>query len=110
MGFFHEDFVQFTYELNHVVNQLRGSEKCWTSCFEKPGFEFGVLRLGVNEKDSQQSHSSDEVYFIIAGDGFLHIDGQNFKVEKNVALFVPRNKVHYFHSNTEELIAFYALN
>jgi mannose-6-phosphate isomerase-like protein (cupin superfamily) len=110
MGFFHEDFVQFTYELNQVVNQLRSSEKYWSSCFEQPGFEFGVLRLGVDEKDSQQPHSSDEVYFIIAGNGFLHIDGQNFEVEKNMAFLIPRNTVHYFHSNTEEVIAFYALN
>jgi mannose-6-phosphate isomerase-like protein (cupin superfamily) len=102
--------VQFAYKLNHIINQLRGSEKYWESCFEQPGFEFGVIRLGVNEKDSQQPHASDEVYFIISGNGFLNINGQNFKVEQNMAFFVPRKTVHYFHRNTEELIAFYALN
>jgi len=33
----------------------------------------GVLFLRPGEKDTQEPHESDEIYYIIAGDGFLRI-------------------------------------
>ena len=64
-----------------------------------------ILKPG--EEDTQEPHESDEVYFVISGNGYLKIKNKNYKVSKDKLFFVAKDVVHYFHSNTQELKVLY---
>ena len=64
-----------------------------------------VLQPG--EEDTQEPHQSDEVYFILQGDGFLKINKKDFPISKNKMYFVGKNIEHYFHGNSKELVVLY---
>jgi len=67
----------------------------------------GVLVLQPDEEDTQTPHSSDEVYYVIEGNGFLKIKNKNYKVSKDKLFFVAKDVEHYFHGNTKELKVLY---
>ena len=98
------------FDLDQLVANLRNSDEYWLSFLEKPGFELGVLVLSPQQEDTQSPHSSDEVYFVISGNGFLRIKETEFAIKPNTAYYVPKDTPHHFHSNSKEIIAYYALN
>lgn len=98
------------FDLNQLVGDLKGDDEYWKSFIEKPGFELGVLVLAPHQEDTQSPHSSDEVYFVISGDGYLRINETEFTIKPNTAYYVPKDTPHHFHSNSKEIIAYYALN
>jgi mannose-6-phosphate isomerase-like protein (cupin superfamily) len=70
-------------------------------------FDVGILRLNPGQKDTQGTHSADELYFVIEGDGFISIQGKNHEIRKGSCIFIPSRIKHYFHSNKERLIVLY---
>ena len=67
----------------------------------------GVLVLQPSEEDTQEPHESDEVYFILKGDGFLKIKDTDYPVSENKMYFVGKQIEHFFHGNSKELIVLY---
>ena len=67
----------------------------------------GVLVLQPGEEDTQEPHDSDEVYYVISGDGFLKIKNTDYKVSPDKLFFVEKNTEHYFHGNKKELKVLY---
>lgn len=102
--------MEFVHNIERSIDELRHSEKYWSSFIENENFEAGTLRLGPKDRDTQSPHKSDEIYFIISGNGYMNIDGKDVPVKKNHSYFVPKNTPHHFHSHTEEILAFYVLN
>ena len=66
-----------------------------------------MLVLQPGEKDTQVSHDSDEVYFILKGDGFLKIKYMDYPISENKIYFVGKNIEHFFHGNSKELVVLY---
>ena len=64
-----------------------------------------VLQPG--EKDTQEPHDSDEIYYIISGDGFLKIKNKDYAISKEKIFFVEKNTPHFFHGNKKELKILY---
>ena len=60
-----------------------------------------------SEEDTQLPHESDEMYYILDGDGFLKIKNKNYSVKKGKAFFVPKNTEHYFFGNKKKLTVLY---
>ena len=67
----------------------------------------GVLVLEPGEEDTQEPHDSDEVYFILEGNGFLKIRDKDYAVSKDKLFFVGKHIEHQFHSNSKTLKALY---
>ena len=67
----------------------------------------GVLVLEPGQEDTQEPHDSDEVYFVLQGDGFLKIKDKDYAVSKEKLFFVGKNIEHQFHSNSKTLKALY---
>jgi mannose-6-phosphate isomerase-like protein (cupin superfamily) len=40
-----------------------------------PNMEVGIINLKKDQKDTQQPHESDEIYYVISGIGKIVIDG-----------------------------------
>ncbi len=58
-------------------------------------------------KDTQEPHDSDEIYYIIRGNGYLKINKKDYAVSEGKVFFVAKNVEHNFFGNTEDLIVLY---
>jgi mannose-6-phosphate isomerase-like protein (cupin superfamily) len=67
----------------------------------------GILRLRLGEIDTQEPHSTDEVYFVLEGDGFIEIGNKSYEIKKDLFIYVPAEVKHRFHGNTQEILVLY---
>jgi mannose-6-phosphate isomerase-like protein (cupin superfamily) len=68
-----------------------------------PALSVGLYRLPAAGQDPQQPHNEDEVYYIISGQGMIHVGGEDRLVIPGTTVFVAAHVIHYFHSITEDL-------
>ena len=59
----------------------------------------GVLFLKPGENDTQEPHDSDEIYYILDGNGFLEINDESYRIKKGHIYFVAKDvpPVSYTH-------------
>ena len=95
------------YPVDRYVEKLRRGGDYFHTFIDRQSLAAGVLVLGPGEEDSQEPHESDEVYFVVRGDGFLRINKKDHGVSANRAFFVAKGVPHFFHGNTEELVVLY---
>jgi len=99
--------MKFDFDINNSIKKIKKSGTYFHTIINKPSLAAGVLVLKPGEEDTQEPHDSDEVYYIISGDGFLKIKDKNFKVSKDKVFFVAKDVEHYFHGNKKELKVLY---
>ena len=96
------------YELGKILSGLEGSkEDYYVDFLNTKSFEAGIIRLGKDQEDTQSTHSVDEIYYVIEGEGLIRIGGKNYEVHKGIVVFVPFNTEHRFHGNKGDLIVLY---
>ncbi len=69
-----------------------------------PALSAGLYVLPAGAADTQSPHTEDEVYYVLAGRGAIHVEGEDRPVEPGSVIFVKAGDAHRFHSITEELI------
>jgi mannose-6-phosphate isomerase-like protein (cupin superfamily) len=69
--------------------------------------EAGIIALRPSEKDTQQPHSADELYFVVEGSGFIELGKRKHPVKKGSIIFVPAKMAHRFSGNKEDLVVLY---
>lgn len=99
--------MKIEFDTDRYVRDLEGSEEYFYTFIDRDGLAAGVLSLDPGDEDTQGPHESDEVYYIVRGDGFLRIGRKDHAVSAGRVFFVARNKEHFFHGNTERLVALY---
>lgn len=102
--------MSFSHDLSSIEEELNASDRYWKSFVEKENFELGVLVLEPGEVDTQSPHKSDEVYFIIEGNGFMNIEGVDYEIKPKTAIYIPQDVSHKIHNHTKRVVAYYALN
>ena len=102
--------MKLDYDLNSYIEKIKKSNSYFHTFINRKSLATGILVLQPEEKDIQEPHDSDEVYFVISGDGFLKIKEKDYPVSKYKLFFVAKNVRHFFHSNTEELKVLYFFN
>lgn len=75
--------------------------------FELEHLQAGILRLKPGEHDTQEPHTSDEVYLVVEGDGFIEIGKKAYSLKKDLFIFVPAEVKHKFYGNTKEILVVY---
>jgi len=95
------------YNVAEYIEKIKKSNNYFHTFINKQSLAAGVLVLQKGEEDTQEPHESDEVYFIIKGNGFLKIKNKDHPVEPNKMYFVAKNIEHFFHGNTKELVVLY---
>ena len=78
---------------------------------DKPYVEFlrtldlsaGVYRLAAGATDSQDPHSEEEIYYVLAGHARFESGGGDVAVKPGDLLFVPTGEHHKFHDITQDL-------
>ena len=101
--------MKLEFDLATYVRKIKNSSNYsyFHTFINKDSLAAGVLILKPGEEDTQEPHDSDEVYYVISGDGFLKIKDKDYKVSKDKLFFVAKNVEHFFHGNTKELKVLY---
>jgi len=99
--------MKFEFDTKSYINQLKKSDSYFYTFINRNSLAAGILVLQPNEEDTQEPHDSDELYYVIKGDGFLKINQRDYPVKEGKIFFVPKNVKHYFFGNKKELIVIY---
>jgi mannose-6-phosphate isomerase-like protein (cupin superfamily) len=99
--------MKLDYDVTEYIEKIKKSDEYFHTFINKQSLAAGVLVLQPVEEDTQEPHESDEVYFIIKGDGFLKIKNKDYPVGPNKMYFVEKNVDHFFHGNKKELVVLY---
>ena len=99
--------LKLEYNLDTYLEKIKNDSSYFQTFINKDSLAAGVLVLKPGEEDTQTPHDSDEVYYVISGDGFLKIKDKDYKVSKDKLFFVAKDVEHFFHGNTKELKVLY---
>jgi len=109
-------FKDRNYEKNHMkldfdtkqyIDEIRKNDNYFHTFINRETLAAGVLVLQPGEEDTQTPHDSDEVYYVVKGDGFLKINKKDYPISEGKMYFVQKDVAHYFFGNTKELIVLY---
>ena len=99
--------MKIDYNTNEYVKKITKSDTYFHTFINKENLAAGILRLEPGEIDTQEPHESDEIYYVVRGDGFLNIDGKDYPVSEGMSYYVAKNIPHNFHGNKKELVVLY---
>lgn len=92
---------------NYIKEIKKNTDEYFRTFINRDSLAAGILLLLPGEKDTQTPHDSDEIYYIIRGDGFLKINKKDYPLSEGKVFFVAKNVEHYFFGNTTELAVLY---
>lgn len=95
------------FELQDLVSRLKKEGGYFLNFLRIHNLEAGIILLHPGEKDTQASHSTDELYFIIEGSGFMELGKNKRAVKKGSVIFIPANMHHKFYGNSEDILVLY---
>ena len=95
------------FDLSTYLGKIKKSSSYFHTFINKQSLATGVLVLEPGNEDTQEPHDSDEVYFVLEGDGFLKIRDKDYSVSKDKLFFVGKNIEHHFHGNLKTLKVLY---
>ena len=100
--------MKLDFDTNVYVGKIKkNSDGYFHTFLNHQNLAAGILVLQPGEEDTQTPHESDEMYYVVKGDGFLKINKKDYSVSSGKAFFVAKGIEHYFHSNTKELVVVY---
>ncbi len=99
--------MKLDFDTNQYIDEIRKNENYFHTFINRETLAVGVLVLQPGEEDTQTPHDSDEVYYIVKGDGFLKINKKDYPVLEGKVFFVQKDIEHYFFGNKKELIVLY---
>ena len=99
--------LKIKFDTIQYLNKLKKSNSYFHTFINKESLAVGVIFLKPGENDTQDPHESDEIYYILDGDGFLSISGKSYSVKKGQIYFVAKNIPHHFYGNTKNLSVLY---
>jgi mannose-6-phosphate isomerase-like protein (cupin superfamily) len=95
------------FEMQDLVKQLEKEGGYFLDFLKVRDLEAGIIVLHPGEKDTQEPHSADELYYVIEGTGFIELGKTNKPVKKGSIIFVPAGLHHRFYGNKEDLVVLY---
>ena len=99
--------MKINFNVDKYIEKIRNGNNYFHTLINRENLAAGELVLQPGEEDTQEPHQSDEVYFILQGDGFLKINKKDFPISKNKMYFVGKNIERYFHGDSKELVVLY---
>jgi mannose-6-phosphate isomerase-like protein (cupin superfamily) len=99
--------LKLEYDLTTYLDKIKNSNSYFHTFINKESLAAGILVLKPGEEDTQTPHDSDEVYYVLSGNGYLKIKDKDYKVSKDKLFFVAKDVEHFFHGNTKELKVLY---
>lgn len=95
--------METIFDAAHLLSALRSSGERWREVMSVPDLSVGLYRLDKGAEDPQTPHTEDEIYFVMAGRGWLKVGEDDQEVRPGSIAYVPARAVHRFHDITEDL-------
>ena len=99
--------MKFEYDTTDYIRKINKGISYFDTFLNKESLAAGILILKPGEEDTQLPHDSDEMYYVLEGDGFLKIKNKKYPLKKGKAFFVPKDTEHHFFGNKKKLIVLY---
>ncbi|TLX82015.1 MAG: cupin domain-containing protein [Thaumarchaeota archaeon] len=99
--------MKIEFDTKEYIKNIPKGKSYFHTFINKDSLAAGIIRLEPGEEDTQAPHESDEIYYIIQGDGFLNVGGKDYVISEGMSYFVAKDIKHRFHGNKEELVALY---
>ena len=99
--------MKIKFDTTEYLNKLKRSNSYFHTFVNRESLAVGVLFLKPGENDTQEPHDSDEIYYILDGNGFLEINDESHRIKKGQTYFVAKDVRHHFYGNTKNLSALY---
>lgn len=97
------------FDLEKVISAVPNSAY-FNNFLNVETMEVGIINLKKGQKDTQQPHSFDEIYYIISGKGTIEIDGIKNDVNPGKIIYIPKKVHHSFHAISDKIIALYIIS
>ena len=85
--------LKLEFNLKDSLNKIQKNNSYFHTFINKNSLAAGLLVLNPGEQDTQEPHDSDEIYFIISGNGFLKIKNKDYEISKDKLFFVDKTGV-----------------
>ena len=99
--------MKIQFDTNQYFKKLKNNKSYFETFINKESLAAGVIFLKPGQKDTQEPHESDEVYYILSGNGFLQLNKKSYTIKKGQIYFVAKNTPHRFYGNTTNLSVLY---
>lgn len=99
--------MKFEFDTKEYLKDLKNNSSYFHTFINKETLAGGVLQLQPGEEDTQAPHDTDELYYVVRGDGFLKINNKDYQVSEGKVFFVPKDVEHFFFGNKSELVVMY---
>ena len=99
--------MKIQFDTNQYLKKLKNNKSYFQTFINKESLATGVLFLKPDQKDTQEPHESDEIYYILSGDGFLQIGKKPYRIKEGQIYFVAKDTPHHFYGNTKNLSVLY---
>ena len=99
--------MKIQFDTKEYLKDITKGNSYFHTFINRDNLAAGILRLAPGEEDTQAPHESDEIYYVVRGDGFLAIGGKEYPLSEGMSYFVAKNIEHKFHGNKEELVVLY---
>jgi mannose-6-phosphate isomerase-like protein (cupin superfamily) len=86
-----------------VAAQDRPGEHTYVDFLRKEMLSLGMSVWPAGGEDTQQPHTEDEVYVVMAGRGTIRVAGEDRPVTPGSVVYVGAGVEHRFHSVEEDL-------
>ena len=88
--------MKLEFNLQDNLEKIKKGNSYFHTFINKDSLATGILILKPGEEDTQEPHESDEVYFVISGNGYLKIKNKNYKVSKEQVIFCCKGSTTLF--------------
>ena len=99
--------MKIKFDTIEYLNKLKTSDSYFHTFVNRESLAVGVIFLKPGENDTQDPHDSDEIYYILDGNGFLEINGEAYRIKKGHVYFGAKDVPHHFYGNTKNLSVLY---
>ena len=99
--------LKIKFDATDYLDKLKKSNSYFHTFIDKKSLAVGVIFLNPGENDTQDPHDTDEIYYILEGNGFLEINDKSYRIKSGEIYFVAKGVPHHFYGNTKNLSVLY---
>ena len=78
--------MKFEYNTLDYIKKIKKGNSYFHTFLDNESLASGILSLNPGEEDTQLPHDSDEIYYILEGNGYLKINKKKFFNKKNYTI------------------------
>ena len=82
--------MKIEYDTSQYIKKLNSGDSYFKTFINKQSLASGVLLLKPNEEDTQEPHESDEIYYVINGNGFLQIKKNLIQLKRGISILLQK--------------------